>query len=120
MHRRTVREKGCEEGTFGTELYKGLEPDKSNGDIIVSKHRSWSSFENIDLEFRLRQRDINNLIIAGMETSACVESTARTARETTDATGVFTQEAKVATETFVWLIFANKITTVSDWVKSLA
>jgi nicotinamidase-related amidase len=41
-----------------------------------------SSFENIDLEFRLRQRDINNLIIAGMETSACVESIARTARET--------------------------------------
>jgi nicotinamidase-related amidase len=46
----------------------------ANGDVL-------SSFENTDLEFQLRQRDINKLIFAGMETSACVESTARVAYE---------------------------------------
>ena len=30
-----------EANTFGTEIYAGLEPDRKNGDIIVSKHWSW-------------------------------------------------------------------------------
>jgi nicotinamidase-related amidase len=29
------------EGSWGVEIYKGLEPDVENGDVIVSKH--WSS-----------------------------------------------------------------------------
>jgi nicotinamidase-related amidase len=28
-------------GSFGAEIYKGLEPDRSNGDAIVSRH--WNS-----------------------------------------------------------------------------
>lgn len=27
-----------EEGTFGAEIYKGMEPDSSNGDVTISKH----------------------------------------------------------------------------------
>lgn len=27
-----------EEGTFGAEIYKGLEPDPKNGDVVISKH----------------------------------------------------------------------------------
>lgn len=27
-----------QEGTFGAEIYKGLEPDPKNGDVVISKH----------------------------------------------------------------------------------
>lgn len=30
-----------EEGSFGSQIYEGLEPDPNNGDVIVSKH--WNS-----------------------------------------------------------------------------
>lgn len=30
-----------EEGTFGSLIYEGLEPDSNNGDVVVSKH--WNS-----------------------------------------------------------------------------
>ena len=30
-----------EEGSWGVEIYEGLEPDLNNGDVVVSKH--WSS-----------------------------------------------------------------------------
>jgi hypothetical protein len=40
-----------------------------------------SSFHNTDLDYQLRQRGIRNLVIAGMVTNTCVESTARYAYE---------------------------------------
>lgn len=30
-----------EEGTFGSQIYEGLEPDLNNGDVVVSRH--WNS-----------------------------------------------------------------------------
>jgi len=30
-----------EEGSWGAEIYEGMEPDLSNGDVVVSKH--WNS-----------------------------------------------------------------------------
>ena len=30
-----------EEGSFGAEIYQGMEPQLSNGDVVVSKH--WNS-----------------------------------------------------------------------------
>jgi nicotinamidase-related amidase len=33
--------KAFEEGSWGAEIYKGLEPSQENGDVVVSKH--WSS-----------------------------------------------------------------------------
>lgn len=40
-----------------------------------------SSFANTDLEYQLRQRDITNLVLAGLTTNTCLETTARYARE---------------------------------------
>lgn len=40
-----------------------------------------SSFANTDLEYQLRQRDITHIVLAGLTTNTCVESTARAARE---------------------------------------
>ena len=44
MTRSNMRQKQMkffEEGTWGAQIYQGLEPDTSNGDVVVSKH--WNS-----------------------------------------------------------------------------
>ena len=40
-----------------------------------------SSFQNTDLDYQLRQRDITNLVMGGMVANTCLESTARYAYE---------------------------------------
>lgn len=40
-----------------------------------------SSFSNTDMDYQLRQHDITHVVLAGLTTNTCVESTARAARE---------------------------------------
>jgi nicotinamidase-related amidase len=88
-----------EEGSWGAKIYDGLEPQTSNGDVVVSRH--WNSryddsvqflqvkptsispsgFANTDLDYQLRQRGISHVVMAGMTANTCLESTARYARE---------------------------------------
>lgn len=49
-------------------------------DHIVTK-RTWGAFTNTDLEVYLRDRDITQIVLAGVATSVGVESTARFAHE---------------------------------------
>jgi nicotinamidase-related amidase len=69
------------EEKWGGKILEGLEPDPANGDVIVSRHWNSSAFQNTDLSLQLRQREITHLVIAGLTTNTCVESTARYARE---------------------------------------
>jgi nicotinamidase-related amidase len=86
-----------------------------------------SSFENTDLEFQLRQREIKHLVFAELEQSACVESTARVAYERgytitmlKDATAAFNEgAASESIEKLVWPLFAQGVISTEDWVKSL-
>jgi nicotinamidase-related amidase len=53
--------------------------DSRNSDVIIdSKHR-YSSFHNTDLETYLSTNDIEELLIGGISTNVCVESTVRSA-----------------------------------------
>lgn len=63
----------CLKGTWGAELY-GIDarPDEE----IVVKHR-YSAFHNTNLELVLRSRNIQTVILTGVATNACVESTGR-------------------------------------------
>jgi ureidoacrylate peracid hydrolase len=63
-------------GTRGVEIHPELKPRK--GEKIVTKHR-YSAFYNTDLEIALRGMGITDLIIAGVLTNVCCESTARDA-----------------------------------------
>jgi ureidoacrylate peracid hydrolase len=65
----------CLEGTFGAEFYR-VEPEP--GEPIVVKHR-YSAFVDTDLQLILRSRGINSVIMTGVATNVCVESTARDA-----------------------------------------
>ncbi|KAH6603641.1 hypothetical protein Trco_008416 [Trichoderma cornu-damae] len=68
-------------GSFGAEIHQGLEPDRSNGDAIISRHWNSSSFANTDLDYQLRQRDVTHVVCAGMVANTCLEATARYAVE---------------------------------------
>jgi nicotinamidase-related amidase len=65
----------CVEGTWGTELYR-VEPEP--GEPIVVKHR-YSAFVDTDLQLILRSKGIQSVILTGVATNVCVESTARDA-----------------------------------------
>jgi nicotinamidase-related amidase len=56
------------------------ELDRQPSDHVVTK-RTWGAFTNTDLEQRLRHAGVTQVVIAGVATSAGVESTARHAHE---------------------------------------
>jgi nicotinamidase-related amidase len=65
------------EGTEDVEFYDGIKP--GSGDIVIVKRR-FSAFAGTDLDLILRSRGIDTLIIGGVATNICCESTARDAR----------------------------------------
>lgn len=56
------------------------ELDRQAGDHLVTK-RTWGAFTHTDLEKYLRGRGVTQVVVAGVATSAGVESTARHAHE---------------------------------------
>ncbi|CEJ87320.1 hypothetical protein VHEMI04377 [[Torrubiella] hemipterigena] len=111
---------------FGGQILEGLEPELSNGDVVLSRHWNSSSFANTDLEYQLRQRDITKLVFAGLTTNTCLETTARYARELgfhttllTDATAAFSVELAEAATKLVWPLIADKLMTTAEWVASV-
>lgn len=63
----------CLKGTWGADLYA---IDARPGEEIVVKHR-YSGFHGTNLDLVLRSRGIQSVILAGVATNACVESTGR-------------------------------------------
>lgn len=114
-------------GSWGAQILEGLEPDVlGNGDVIVSKHWNSSSFQSTDLDFQLRQRKIENLVLAGMTANTCLESTSRYAYELgyhvtmlKDATGGWNKEQVDAATELVWPLFASKVSTTAEWIKEV-
>jgi nicotinamidase-related amidase len=68
-------------GSWGAEIYEGLEPKVEEGDVVVSKHWCSSSFENTDLRYQLMQRGVDRVVLAGMIANTCLEMTGRMAYE---------------------------------------
>jgi ureidoacrylate peracid hydrolase len=66
----------CREGTWGAEFYDGIAPLSS--ERVVVKHR-YSAFINTDLNTVLKARNIQSVLVCGVATNVCVETTARDA-----------------------------------------
>lgn len=64
----------AEEGTWGAELCEGFEPQP--GDIHLDKNR-YGGFTGTNLDMMLRARGVETIIMTGVATNVCVESTAR-------------------------------------------
>ncbi|HDT12284.1 MAG TPA: cysteine hydrolase [Candidatus Marinimicrobia bacterium] len=90
----------CLEGSPDSAVHDSLAP--LPGEKIVYKHR-YSAFYNTDLETILRCLNIEDLVISGIMTNMCCESTARDAYTRdyrvffpADATGSITEEMHMA------------------------
>jgi len=64
----------CREGTWGAEFYEGISPSPT--ERVVIKHR-YSAFINTDLNTVLKARNIQSVLVCGVATNFCVETTAR-------------------------------------------
>ncbi|GEP54623.1 cysteine hydrolase family protein [Reyranella soli] len=62
-------------GTWGGDWHADLAPQP--GDVIVQEHWGHDGFHSTDLDLQLRQRGIENIIVAGMALDRCVAATAR-------------------------------------------
>ncbi|MEM1767581.1 MAG: isochorismatase family cysteine hydrolase [Candidatus Bathyarchaeia archaeon] len=64
------------DGSWDTEIYSALKPEKE--DIVIKKNR-YSGFWGTDLDQLLRNLKVNAVIITGIHTNVCCDSTARDA-----------------------------------------
>ncbi len=71
-----VREGVINKGAEASLLHEGL--DVKDGDIVLEKPR-FGAFHGTDLDLILRPRGIDSVIITGITTSVCCETTAREA-----------------------------------------
>jgi len=90
----------CMEGSPESEIHQDISPQ--HNEKVVSKHR-YSAFYNTDLETILRVLKIEDIVIAGIMTNMCCESTARDAYYRdyrvfflADGTGSITEEMHLA------------------------
>lgn len=90
----------CLEGSPESEIHKDISPHLN--EKVILKHR-YSAFYNTDLETILRVLKIEDIVIAGIMTNMCCESTARDAYYRdyrvfflADGTGSITEEMHLA------------------------
>ncbi|HET6849635.1 MAG TPA: cysteine hydrolase family protein [Gaiellales bacterium] len=67
-----------EPGTEGVEIHDAVRP--AGGEPVVQKHYP-NSFRETDLEQRLRDAGVTDVVVAGMMTSMCVDATVRAAAD---------------------------------------
>lgn len=65
----------CRAGTRGADFYG---PQPEGGDLIVPKHK-YSAFFATDLDAQLKRRGIDTLVVAGLTSECCVDSSVRDA-----------------------------------------
>ncbi|MFF4338912.1 cysteine hydrolase family protein [Kitasatospora sp. NPDC001540] len=66
----------CLEGSWGAEFH-GVRPRPD--EAVFTKRACFDAFQDPDFEPHLRRRGIGHLVLAGLFTDVCVDSTARTA-----------------------------------------
>ena len=64
----------CAEGSWEGDFYGDIRPQP--GEPVVTKHR-YSAFYNTDLDSILRSQGIRTIVLTGVATNVCVETTAR-------------------------------------------
>ena len=106
------------QGTESFELFGGLSQPRE-GDQRVIKHK-YDSFHETHLESMLESIDADTLILCGVTTNCCCESTARSAFErnfkvafVADATAAYTPELHNASLTVIDELFGRVIDTSS-------
>ena len=111
-------------GTWGCEIVGEMAP--SGEDIVLEGKRGLDAFGSTNLDFILRSKGIQTVVLAGFLTNCCVESTMRSAYEKgfevytlTDAVGATSLEEHANAIKFDYPMFSKPITT-EEFVAALA
>jgi ureidoacrylate peracid hydrolase len=70
--------RACLEGTWGADYWEPFRPEPGPREVEVVKHRN-SAFHGTNLSVLLRANAIRTVVVTGVATSGCVDSTARAA-----------------------------------------
>ncbi|MFT7458522.1 MAG: nicotinamidase-related amidase [Planctomycetota bacterium] len=110
-------------GTHSFELFASV-PQPEEGDFHIVKHK-YDAFHGTDLDTLLRNIGIDTIIIAGVTTNCCCESTARSAFEhdykvafTSDGTAAFEKRLHDATLGSIRELF-GRVLTIDDVITEL-
>ena len=113
----------CVEGSPESTIHPQLAP--LAGEKVIQKHR-YSAFYNTDLETVLRCLKVEDIVIAGVMTNMCCESTARDAYYRdyrvflpADGTGSISEEMHLASLMNLALGFAQ-VTTCAEMIRQVA
>jgi nicotinamidase-related amidase len=111
-------------GMWGGDWYPDLAPQP--GDVVIKEHWGQNGFANTDLDFQLKQRGIEKIILVGLVANTCIESTARYGAElgyhvtlVRDATAAFSPEAMHAAHEINAPTFAHAILTTEAVITAL-
>jgi nicotinamidase-related amidase len=110
--------------SWGADFYPALAPRE--GDVIISRHRTFDSFVNTDMLSQLKAHGVEKVVLAGLTSHTCVESAGRHALEEgfhvtflTDAVAEFTQEAHDAALTLSYPTFGHQVTTIDEFLAAV-
>lgn len=113
-----------EKGTWGAEFHPEL--IAKEGDLIAQNHWTGSGFANTDLDFLLRQHNIDHIVLAGMKANTCIDSTARFGVELgyhvtliKDAIGAFNWEEIKATVETNFPNYGHVLLSTEEFIKKL-
>jgi nicotinamidase-related amidase len=103
-------------GGWGAEIADPIKPQE--GDIVLEGKRGLDAFGSANIDFVLRSKGIETVVLAGFLTNCCVESTMRTAYEKgfevitlTDAVAATSQEEHDNAIKFDYPMFSKPMTT---------
>ena len=111
-------------GSWGAAITDELAPQ--DGDIVVEGKRGLDTFASTNLDFMLRSKGIETLVLGGFLTNCCVESTMRSAYEKgfevytlTDAVGATSLPEHENAITYDYPMFSKPITT-AEFITTMA
>ena len=119
-----VDSKSFVKGTWGAEIVDCMAPKA--GDIVLEGKRGLDAFASTNLDFILRSKGIQTMVLAGFLTNCCVESTMRSAYERgyevitlTDVVAATSQEEHDNACKFDYPMFSKPMT-ADEYLKALA
>jgi ureidoacrylate peracid hydrolase len=102
-------------GSWGAAISDSMTPHE--GDIIIEGKRGLDTFTSTNLDFILRSKGIENIVLGGFLTNCCVESTMRTGYEKgynvftlTDCTAATSLDEQAAAIKFTYPMFSRPMT----------
>ena len=118
-----VKEGGCfKKSEWGGAICDEMKPEDT--DVVIEGKRGLDGFASTNLDFVLRQNNIENIVLGGFLTNCCVESTMRTAYEKgynvvtlTDCTAATSPEEQQASVEKTYPMFSKPMT-ASDFIQT--